>query len=59
MRDLEFNEDFLFKNFTRMSKTNFYTLLGIVEPNCYKTEYYCNGMRYCFRHRSTYLKHAL
>jgi len=32
MRDLEFNEDVLFKNFTRMSKTNFYTLLGIVEP---------------------------
>ena len=32
MRDLEFNEDVLFKNFTRMSKSNFYTLLGIVEP---------------------------
>ena len=32
MKDLEFNEDVLFKNFTRMSKTNFYTLLGIVEP---------------------------
>jgi hypothetical protein len=32
MRDLEFNEDVLFKNFTRMSKTNFYTLLGVVEP---------------------------
>jgi hypothetical protein len=32
MRDLEFNEDILFKNFTRMSKTNFCTLLGIVEP---------------------------
>jgi hypothetical protein len=32
MRDLEFNEDVLFKNFTRMSKTNFYMLLGIVEP---------------------------
>jgi hypothetical protein len=32
MRDLEFNEDVLFKNFTHMSKTNFYTLLGIVEP---------------------------
>jgi hypothetical protein len=30
--DLEFNEDVLFKNFTRMSKTNFYMLLGIVEP---------------------------
>ena len=32
MRDLELNEDVLFKNFTRMSKTNFYTLLGTVEP---------------------------
>jgi hypothetical protein len=32
MRDLEFNEDVLFKNFTRMSKTNFYMLWGIVEP---------------------------
>jgi hypothetical protein len=32
MRDLEFNEEVPFKNFTRMSKTNFYTLLGIVEP---------------------------
>ena len=32
MRDLEFNEDVLFMNFTRMSKTNFYTLLGIVKP---------------------------
>jgi len=32
IRDLEFNEDVLFKNFTRMSKTNFYTLLGIMEP---------------------------
>jgi len=32
MRDLEFNEDVLFKNFTRLSKRNFYTLLGIVEP---------------------------
>lgn len=32
IRDLEFNEDVLFKNFTRMSKRNFYTILGIVEP---------------------------
>jgi hypothetical protein len=32
MRDLEPNEDVPFKNFTRMSKTNFYTLLGMVEP---------------------------
>jgi len=32
MRNLEFNENVLFKNFTRMSKTKFYTLLGIVEP---------------------------
>jgi hypothetical protein len=30
--DLEFNEDVLFNNFTRMSRTNFHTLLGIVEP---------------------------
>jgi hypothetical protein len=29
---LEFNEDVLFKNFTRVSKRNFYTTLGIVEP---------------------------
>jgi len=32
IRDLEIKEDVLFKNFTRMSKTNFYTLLRIVEP---------------------------
>jgi hypothetical protein len=32
MRDLEFDEDVLFNNFPRMSKTNFYTLLRIVEP---------------------------
>ena len=32
IRDLELNEDVLFKNFTRMSKRNFYTILGIVEP---------------------------
>jgi hypothetical protein len=32
MTDLEFNEDVLFKNFMHMSKTNFYMLLGIVEP---------------------------
>jgi hypothetical protein len=32
MKDLEFNEDVLFKNFRRMSKMNFYTLLGIVKP---------------------------
>jgi hypothetical protein len=31
MRDLELNEDVLFKNFTRVSRTNFYTLLGMVE----------------------------
>jgi hypothetical protein len=31
MRDLEFNEDLLFKNFTLMFKTNFYTLLGVME----------------------------
>jgi hypothetical protein len=30
--DLEFNENVLFKNFTLTSKTNFYTLLGTVEP---------------------------
>jgi len=32
IRDLELNEDVLFKNFTRTSKMNFYMLLGIVEP---------------------------
>jgi hypothetical protein len=32
MRELGFNEDVLFKNFTGVSKTNFYTLLGIGEP---------------------------
>jgi hypothetical protein len=32
IRDLEFNEDALFKNFTLMSKRNIYTILGIVEP---------------------------
>jgi hypothetical protein len=36
IRDLELNENVLFKNFTRMSKTNFYTLLGIVEPKITK-----------------------
>jgi hypothetical protein len=33
------NEGVLFKNFTRMSKTNFYTLLGDCGANDYKTEY--------------------
>jgi hypothetical protein len=32
MRDLELSEDVLFKNFTRMSKTDFYMLLRMVEP---------------------------
>jgi hypothetical protein len=32
MRDLEMNEDVLFKNLTRVSRMNFYTLLGMVEP---------------------------
>jgi hypothetical protein len=32
MRDLELNKDVLFKNFTHVSRTNFYTLLGMVEP---------------------------
>jgi len=38
MMDLEFNEDVLFKNFTRMSKMNFYTLLGITKQNTYFRE---------------------
>jgi hypothetical protein len=45
-RDLEFSKDLLFKNFTHMSKTNFYALLGIVEPMI--TDYYCYCVRYCF-----------
>jgi hypothetical protein len=32
MKDLEFNKYVLFMNFTRMSKMNFYMLLGIVGP---------------------------
>jgi hypothetical protein len=32
MRELEFNEDVLFKNFTGMSKFDFYTPLGIGKP---------------------------
>jgi hypothetical protein len=32
MWDLKFSEDVLLKNFMRISKTNFYALLGIVEP---------------------------
>jgi hypothetical protein len=32
MRDLEFNTDVLFKNFMRMLKMNFHTLLGIDRP---------------------------
>jgi hypothetical protein len=32
IRGLEFNEHVLLNNFTLMSKTNFYTLLGILEP---------------------------
>jgi hypothetical protein len=32
MRDLEYNEDVPVKNFTCMSKVNFYMLLGIGEP---------------------------
>jgi len=36
MTDLEFNEDVLFKNLMRMSKMNFYTLLGIMKPKITK-----------------------
>jgi hypothetical protein len=32
MRDLELNEDVLFKNFKRVSRTNFDMLLGMMEP---------------------------
>jgi hypothetical protein len=59
MRDLEFSEDALFKNFTRMSKNELLLAFGDCGANDYKTEYYCYCMRYCFRHRSTYLRHAL
>jgi hypothetical protein len=57
MRDLEFNEDVLFKNFTRMSKTfiRFWALCSQLLQN----RILLYGMRYCFRHRSTYLRHAL
>jgi hypothetical protein len=63
MRDLEFNEDVFFKNFTSMSKTNFYTLLGIVEPmittqnttpiahvTVFDTVQHIYGVRYNMRH---------
>lgn len=36
LRELELNENVLFKNFTRMSRTNFYMLLGMVEPKIEK-----------------------
>lgn len=32
LKELEFHENALFKNFTRMSKSNFRVLLGLVEP---------------------------
>jgi hypothetical protein len=31
MRDLELNEDVLFKNITRVSRMNFYMLLGMMD----------------------------
>ena len=36
LRELELNENVLFKNFMRMSRTNFYMLLGMVEPKIEK-----------------------
>ena len=36
LRELELNENVLCKNFTRMSRTNFYMLLGMVEPKIEK-----------------------
>jgi hypothetical protein len=65
MRGLEFNEDVLLKNFTRMSKTNFYRLLGAVEQmitkqnttatacvTVFDTVQHIEGMRYSMRHFS-------
>jgi hypothetical protein len=36
LRELELNENVVFKNFMRMSRTNFYMLLGMVEPKIEK-----------------------
>lgn len=36
MRELELNDNVLFKNFTRMSRTNFYMILQMVEPKIAK-----------------------
>jgi hypothetical protein len=71
MKDLEFNEDVLSDNFTLMSKTNFYTLLGTVEPivtkqnttamacvTVFDTVQHVEGMRYSMRHfRQTHASH--
>lgn len=40
LNDLELNENLLFKNFTRMSRENFYTLLHIVRPKIEKNNTY-------------------
>lgn len=40
LNDLELNENLLFKNFTRMSKENFDTLLNIVRPKIEKNNTY-------------------
>lgn len=34
--DLQLDEDILFKNFTRMSRSNFYSILQIIEPEIEK-----------------------
>ena len=36
INDLQLDEDFLFGNFTRMSKTNFFSLLKMIEPEIVK-----------------------
>lgn len=38
LKELELNEDILFKNFTRMTKSNFYKLLQIIEPEITKID---------------------
>lgn len=34
--DLQLDEDILFRNFTRMSRSNFYSILQIIEPEIKK-----------------------
>lgn len=41
INDLQMDEGFLFENFTRMSKTNFLSLLKMIEPEIVKQKTKC------------------